>query len=1019
METVQVAVRIRPLVPSEIEHGCRSCLDRIPGEPQISIGRNNQMFTFNYVFDENEGQGKVYNDAVKGLIENLFKGYNLTILAYGQTGSGKTFTMGTNYSGQGELGVIPRVLYEIFEQIEARTDYSFVVSVSFLELYNEALYDLLTDKPKEQSIVDMREASDGICIPGLTEKPVKTADAALSVLVEGSSGRVVGATAMNATSSRSHAVFTINFKIVKKDNPKEVMASKFHLVDLAGSERSKKTGATGDRFKEGININKGLLVLGNVISQLCEGNQSFINYRDSKLTRLLQDSLGGNSVTLMIACVSPADYNRDETVSTLRYADRARKIKNKPIVNQDPVSAEIARLRKENEELRLKIIGDGVSMFDCPPEHKLLKEKLEQSEKRAAELSNLLYCTLEQNSLMHQKIMVVDKQEESRREKLQELSQTVESESLDGLKSKLNQLMNDYEVATKERVNEENKSLTEYTSEDAEVDEETSSTRHAHIVAQAKINKEIGEVSKKLVWKEELMAKLCESANNLGVIGGQESVDELRKQIAELQAEKELLHQQIKDATLSTISSANQAKVLEQRRKRLQELEQKVHNLMKKCAEQERLLKMKECSEEKIKKLRTEIMEGKQLKVRLIQQMKTEGDRFRSYKQEKDREVCLLRSQNQKKQNQLKKMEQIHAMQQNVLKRKLEAAAAANKRIMATLERQKQAKLKRMKSSPMELIKDKVSEEMELIESEYQAQRSLDNLIQDRAALKKQLNCIMESLKDPSISQEEKAKLHQDMKDIEDDLAMRSAEIGDLQQKLSDIHQDDAARANWDIVQTMTDAKFAITHVMSLASEKVKDCMNATQKLTETKEQKWELELLCDDLKQKIESKEREIDATVKEYEEKLYLLINWIRHPEKASNPEQIMLGELEKMEHMRNRIAELEEELKKFKKVNSYEDAFRNYVDDQEKENKKRKMKSRESHKAADTTFSVMDVDDEDEDTKDFDASLILDNEVQPVWVKTPLYKRMESLKSMTLLQSKSSSNNSDDAIDNKRMR
>ncbi|CAB0007628.1 unnamed protein product [Nesidiocoris tenuis] len=336
----------------------------------------------------------------------------------------------------------------------------------------------------------------------------------------------------------------------------------------------------------------------------------------------------------MIACVSPADYNRDETVSTLRYADRARKIKNKPIVNQDPVSAEIARLRKE---VRIHCAG-----------------------------------------------------------------------------------------------------------------------------------------------------------------------------------------------------------VLEQRRKRLQELEQKVHNLMKKCAEQERLLKMKECSEEKIKKLRTEIMEGKQLKVRLIQQMKTEGDRFRSYKQEKDREVCLLRSQNQKKQNQLKKMEQIHAMQQNVLKRKLEAAAAANKRIMATLERQKQAKLKRMKSSPMELIKDKVSEEMELIESEYQAQRSLDNLIQDRAALKKQLNCIMESLKDPSISQEEKAKLHQDMKDIEDDLAMRSAEIGDLQQKLSDIHQDDAARANWDIVQTMTDAKFAITHVMSLASEKVKDCMNATQKLTETKVNSYE-----------------------------------------------------------------------------------------------------------------------------------------------------------------------------------
>ncbi|KAF6202594.1 hypothetical protein GE061_002992 [Apolygus lucorum] len=319
VESVKVALRIRPLVKTEIDVGCR-----LPKEPQVSIGKNNLSYTFNYVFDENEGQGKVYNLAVKNLIENLFKGYNLTILAYGQTGSGKTYTMGTNYNGEGELGVIPRAVYDIFDIIESRKeDTTFGVTVSFLELYNESLYDLLTDKPREQSIVDIREMNNGICIPGLTELQVQNVDNALAILKEGSSGRVVGATAMNAASSRSHAVFTINIKIMNKTNPKDVIASKFHLVDLAGSESSKKTGATGDRFKEGININKGLMVLGNVISQLRDGQHSFINYQHHNCLLFEVFRL---STTFLLSSLRQIPDNPNNMTDRLIYIFRPLKI---------------------------------------------------------------------------------------------------------------------------------------------------------------------------------------------------------------------------------------------------------------------------------------------------------------------------------------------------------------------------------------------------------------------------------------------------------------------------------------------------------------------------------------------------------------------------------------------------------------------------------------------------------------------------------------------------------------------
>jgi kinesin family protein 4/21/27 len=224
--------------------------------------------------------------------------------------------------------------------------YKFEVSVSFVEIYNEEINDLLSSKISVN--LDIREdLNNSIRVVNLTELIVADALSAINLLKSGSALRIVGDTAMNEQSSRSHAIFTINLTR-ESLNSGEIAKSKFHLVDLAGSERQSKTKAEGLRFRESININLGLLALGNVISILGDENKSkHVPYRESKLTRLLQDSLGGNSHTLMIACISIAACNLDESINTLRYADRARKIKNKPIVNIDSKALEIIQLKKQ------------------------------------------------------------------------------------------------------------------------------------------------------------------------------------------------------------------------------------------------------------------------------------------------------------------------------------------------------------------------------------------------------------------------------------------------------------------------------------------------------------------------------------------------------------------------------------------------------------------------------------------------------------------------------------------------
>ncbi|OAD78767.1 hypothetical protein PHYBLDRAFT_29641, partial [Phycomyces blakesleeanus NRRL 1555(-)] len=346
--SVRVAVRVRPLTEQEKQTNGGQKIEITPNQPQISVG-SNRLFTFDYVYPPSANQEQVYTTCVIPLLSSFVKGYNATILAYGQTGSGKTYSMGIGIdSTNNELhrGIVPRFVYSLFERVESMRSvyHSCQIFVSFLELHNEDLVDLLSPVKREGLNLCIREDSHGqISWTGVREEVVTTPKELLSFLSMGSMARKTASTDMNNVSSRSHAIFSVILKqtIVSKDSQSmdetgvKKLVSKFHFVDLAGSERLKRTNAIGDRAKEGISINAGLSALGNVISALGDVSRraSHIPYRDSKLTRLLQDSLGGSSQTLMLACASPSELNTAETLNTLKYANRARNIRNKVVVN--------------------------------------------------------------------------------------------------------------------------------------------------------------------------------------------------------------------------------------------------------------------------------------------------------------------------------------------------------------------------------------------------------------------------------------------------------------------------------------------------------------------------------------------------------------------------------------------------------------------------------------------------------------------------------------------------------------
>ncbi|KAF8966416.1 kinesin-like protein [Flammula alnicola] len=467
---IKVVVRCRPLNSRELARGAKPLIRMVANQTFIDppetgsaqdSKRATERKTMAFSFDKSYwsagprdepgycSQQTLYDDLGKELLDHGFAGFNACILAYGQTGSGKSYSM----MGYGaDKGIIPLTCSELFERVKDKKandpNINFTVEVSYIEIYNEKVRDLLN--PKNTGNLRVREhPSLGPYVEDLSKLVVGSYDEMMTLMDEGNKARTVAATNMNETSSRSHAVFTLILSMKRRDentNLDTEKVSRISLVDLAGSERANSTGATGQRLKEGANINKSLTTLGKVISALAVASQSegkkgkkgkadeFVPYRDSVLTWLLKDSLGGNSKTAMIAAISPADY--EETLSTLRYADQAKKIKNKAVVNEDPNAKLVRELKEELEVLRARVSGaTSESTYDptVPPEKQKvtyqtkdgriktvtkaeLQEQMEASEKLMESL----------NETWEEKLQRTHEVQKEREKALEELGITVE-----------------------------------------------------------------------------------------------------------------------------------------------------------------------------------------------------------------------------------------------------------------------------------------------------------------------------------------------------------------------------------------------------------------------------------------------------------------------------------------------------------------------------------------------------------------------------------------------------------------
>nr|CAD7588485.1 unnamed protein product [Timema genevievae] len=1017
-ETVQVALRIRPLVESEIARGCQVSLSTVADQPQVQVLGTDKAFTFNHVFCQEDSQAKFYDTAIKDLVSRLFKGYNVTILAYGQTGSGKTYSIGTCYTGQDDMGVIPRAIADIFSRVKEMEDWNFKISVSFMELYQEQLFDLLAPT---RCVVDLREDSKGIVIPGLTEVPVKTAEDMTACLVQGSAGRATGATAMNSQSSRSHAIFTVNIEQVKLNNINEATSAKFHLVDLAGSERSKKTKATGERFKEGVNINRGLLALGNVISALGDGTQSFISYRDSKLTRLLQDSLGGNSLTLMIACVSPADYNLQETLSTLRYADRARHIKNKPIINQDPQAAEISRLKQQLQEMRLLMIQGGGDGTGCPPEHtKLLEENLflrTKANSLTEQLGNLINQNLylverahlaeQARARMHLKVSELQAEYDLTMDELNLTLQqvTCPAEFVDQLR-KLSGVQKRIKEIQEEQRRGEDELLTHELSQgtvrteglDLADEQDIAEKREVHTMQQAKLNNELQELNRALALKEELASQLTANLGQITTV--REEYERNQALVETLKKEKDELQQALRNVHVNNSSN----KMAEQRRKQVQELELKIANLTKKIQEQANIIKMKGKSDEKITILQNEIQTMKQIKVRLIRQMKAESEKFKLWKQERERELIKLKDQDRKRQNQIVKMERLHAKQQNVLKRKVEEAVAINKRLKDALALQKSVQDRRHKGDNMSKVQTWVSHELEVLVSTVAAERSLEELVEDRAIINSQLSHLKQQVQSGNLSKEELVGVKEDMKQLGEDLELRSAQIADLQQKIDDSDQENKTKTRWDTLQSMGEAKIALVYLFDVAAEVKRDVASKTHKLAEIEEalKRAEEKLAQDELelREVMSNHKEEIHRLEKEHQNKLFLLLRQLNGSGAGGDTAlleriKILEAELEHMEELQRLLEDQRTEVDKLRNLLDQRTAelekIKQITPTKNKTFKNKAKPGTSHHTKISYTANHLDIDD-DKFQESFEDD---DNEKDPDWMKTPLFKKLQNLK------------------------
>lgn len=886
--SVKVAVHIRPLIGDERAQGCKECVTVTSGKPQVQIGTHS--FTFDHVYGNGGSpSSSMFKECVAPLVDGLFQGYNATVLAYGQTGSGKTYTMGTGLKDGFETGVIPLAMNALFSKMEQlKHQIGFQLHVSFIEILKEEVRDLLDSVPMNKSVtanghaakgplpgrspIQIRESSSGvITLTGSTEIAVSTLQEMASCLEQGSLSRATGSTNMNHQSSRSHAIFTITLEQMRKihsvspvddhtpdeDMGEEYLCAKLHLVDLAGSERAKRTGSDGLRLKEGIHINRGLLALGNVISALGDEKKrkegAHVPYRDSKLTRLLQDSLGGNSKTFMIACISPADINAEESLNTLKYANRARNIQNKPVVNRDLISNEMQKMRQQLECLQAELYARGGATLEV----QALKEKITWLETNNQELRRELH------EYRSRRATGGHSETDSQSDDFERGLQSIDSP--------------DYPMG--ESISAENS---------GEIDEVAREWEHA--LRQNTMGKELNELNKQLEQKEFEM-KLFGGADTEAL------KHQFAKKILELEEEKRVVQQE-RDHLLAEVenlaanSDGQKQKVREVNAQKLKVLEAQISDLKKKQESHLELMKQKQRSDEAAKRLQTEIQYIKAQKVQLHNKIKQEAEQFRQWKASREKELLQLKKEGRRNEYERHKLQALNQRQKKVLQRKTEEAAMATKRLKELLEARKSNSRENMVSAnghtPSAQSNEKslqkwLDNELEVTVNVHEVRYEYEKQCQVRAALSEEISLLKkvdqlssdgespQKLKNGHsrlLSMSPSARLAR-ITSLEGMLNMSSNALTAMASQLSDAEERErglVGRGRWNQVRSMGDAKNFLQHMFNAAAEsrcqlweKDMELKNVKEELNDLKALLWQSETRRKDLLKEQKMREQAV----------------------------------------------------------------------------------------------------------------------------------------------------------------
>ncbi|KAF2619485.1 hypothetical protein F2Q68_00041279 [Brassica cretica] len=850
--SVKVAVNVRPLIGDEISQGCRECVSVSPVTPQVQMGTHS--FTFDHVYGGSNGSPSslMFGECVAPLVHGLFHGYNATVLAYGQTGSGKTYTMGTAFKDASSNGLIPQVMTALFNKIESvKHQMGFQLHVSFIEILKEEVLDLLDSvrlangAPGKvglsKSPVQIRESPNGvITLSGATEVSIATKEEMASCLEQGSLTRATGSTNMNNQSSRSHAIFTITLEQTRKITPisvaedtidedmgEEYSCAKLHLVDLAGSERAKRTGSGGARLKEGIHINRGLLALGNVISALGDEKKrkegAHVPYRDSKLTRLLQDSLGGNSKTVMIACISPADINAEETLNTLKYANRARNIQNKPVANKDLICSEMQKMRQQLQNLQAALSARG----EIPSkEVQVMREKITKLESANDELSReiLIY--------------------RSKRATLDYCNMNTQEDGVsftkdDCLKRGFESMDSDYEMS-------------EATSGGISEDIDGAAKEWEHALRQNNMGNELSELSKRLEEKESEM-KICGAGTEIIRQHFEKKMMELEKEKRTVQVERDLLLAEVEKLAASSDRQAQVAR--DSHAQKLKALETQISNLKKKQENQVEALKQKQKSEDAAKRLQAEIQCIKAQKVQLQHKMKQEADQFRQWKASQEKELLQLKKEGRKTEHERLKLEALNRRQKMELLESRKSSVAGNG----------QPPTKKVNGKTLQKW---IDNELEVITKVHQVRSQYEKQIQVRAALAEELTSLKRKMDFASSTPHQekngqfrflssKTRLEriatlESMLDVSSNaLTAMASQLSEAEEREHSLH----TKNRWNSIKSMTDAKCLLQYVFNSTAEARCKIWEKDMDIKEKKEQL--NDLLC--LLQLSEVQNREI----------------------------------------------------------------------------------------------------------------------------------------------------------------